>query len=155
MPRKTSLFHLSILIFLMAPSGIIGQVKKPVKWSYAARKISECKYELHMTATLEKGWHIYSKITPEGGAIPTSFTFIKNPLATPNGMVKEFGEMETHFEKLFGVEVKQFSNQVDFVQMFTVKCNVKTNINGKVEFVPCNGKECLMPQENNFSIALQ
>jgi thiol:disulfide interchange protein DsbD len=155
MPQKRSLINLFVLILLLAPAGIMAQVKNPVKWTYSAKKLSTGKYELHMTATVEKGWHIYSQNTPDGGPVPTAFTFTKNPLVTMGGPVKEVGKLESHFEKLFDVEVKQFSDKVDFVQTVTVKGNVKTNIAGKVEYMLCNDKECLPPKEVNFSIALQ
>jgi DsbC/DsbD-like thiol-disulfide interchange protein len=155
MPQKRNLFNLLVLILLLAPAGIMAQVKNPVKWSYTAKKLSTGKYELHMTAAVEKGWHIYSQKTPEGGPVPTSFTFTKNPLLTLSGSVSEVGKLETHFEKLFDVDVKQYSDKVDFVQVVAVKGNVKTNLSGKVEYMLCNDKECLPPKEVNFSIALQ
>ncbi len=155
MPQKKSLLNLFVFILLLAPATIIAQVKNPVKWTYSAKKLSTGKYELHMTAIVEKGWHIYSQNTPDGGPVPTAFTFTKNPLVTLSGPVKETGKLETHFEKLFDVEVKQYSDKVDFVQTVTVKGNVKTNVAGKVEYMLCNDKECLPPKEVNFSIALQ
>lgn len=155
MPQKKSLLNLFVFILLLAPATIIAQVKNPVKWTYSAQKLSTGKYELHMTAIVEKGWHIYSQNTPDGGPVPTAFAFTKNPLVTLSGPVKETGKLETHFEKLFDVEVKQYSDKVDFVQTVTVKGNVKTNVAGKVEYMLCNDKECLPPKEVNFSIALQ
>jgi DsbC/DsbD-like thiol-disulfide interchange protein len=155
MPQKSRLLNFIVLILLLAPAGIMAQIKNPVKWSYTAKKLSNGKYELHMTATLEKGWHIYSQNTPDGGPVPTGFTFTKNPLATLSGPVKEVGKLETHFEKLFDVEVKQYSDKVDFVQAVTVKGTVKTNMAGKVEYILCNDKECLPPKIVDFSIALQ
>ncbi len=155
MPQNRNLVNLLLAILLLAPAGIIAQVKNPVKWTYSAKKLSTGKYELHMTAVVEKGWHIYSQNTPDGGPVPTAFTFTKNPLVTLSGPVKETGKLETHFEKLFDVEVKQYSDKVDFVQTVTVKGNVKTNVAGKVEYMLCNDKECLPPKEVNFSIALQ
>jgi Disulphide bond corrector protein DsbC len=152
---KRSLFNLLLLVLLLAPAGIMAQVKNPVKWNYSAKKLSTGKYELHMTATVEKGWHLYSQNTPEGGPVPTSFTFTKNPLVTMDGKVKEVGKLETHFEKLFDVDVKQYSDKVDFVQTVTVKGNVKTNMAGKVEYMLCNDKECLPPKKVDFSIPLQ
>jgi hypothetical protein len=131
-----------------------SQVKSPVKWSYTAKKISTGKYEVHMTATLEKGWHIYSQSTPEGGPVPAKVTITKNPLLTMSGPVKEVGKMETHFEKLFDVNVKQFSDKVDFVQVVTVKGTVKTNLTGKVEYMLCDDRQCLPPASQSFSIAL-
>jgi len=155
MPQKRSLFQVLVLILLLAPAGILAQVKNPVKWTYSAKKISTGKYELRMTAIVEKGWHIYSQKTPEGGPVPTEFTFTKNPLVTLSGPVNEVGKLETHFEKLFDVDVKQYSDKVDFVQVVTVKGTVKTNVNGKVEYMLCNDKECLPPKKLDFSIALQ
>ena len=155
MPQNRKWVNLLLAILLLAPAGIMAQVKNPVKWTYSAKKLSTGKYELHMTAIVEKGWHIYSQNTPDGGPVPTAFTFTKNPLVTLSGPVKETGKLETHFEKLFDVEVKQYSDKVDFVQTVTVKGNVKTNVAGKVEYMLCNDKECLPPKEVNFSIALQ
>lgn len=155
MPQKSRLLNLLVLILLLAPAGIIAQVKNPVKWNYSAKKLSAGKYELRMTAILEKGWHIYSQSTPEGGPVPTTFTFTKNPLVTLTGPIKEVGKLETHFEKLFDVDVRQYSDKVDFVQTVTVKGTVKTNMAGKVEYLLCNDKECLPPKKVDFSIALQ
>lgn len=136
------------------PGLVFSQVKNPVKWAYSAKKLAAGKYEVRMTATIEKGWHLYSQTTPEGGPVPTSFTFTKNPLVTMAGPVKELGKLETHFEKLFDVNVKQFSDKVDFVQVVTVKGNVKTNVSGKVEYMVCDDKQCLPPATQQFSISL-
>ena len=155
MPQKSRLLNLLVLVLLLAPAGIMAQVKNPVKWTYTAKKLSTGKYELHMTATVEKGWHLYSQKTPQGGPVPTAFTFTKNPLVSLSGPVNEVGNLESHFEKLFDVDVKQYSDKVDFVQVAMVKGTVKTNIIGKVEYMLCNDKECLPPKEVNFSIALQ
>ena len=62
--------------------------------------------------------------------------------------------MDKHFEPLFGVEVKQFSNKVNFVQTVKLKGKVKTNLNGTVEFMTCNDYECLPPSKQKFSITL-
>jgi DsbC/DsbD-like thiol-disulfide interchange protein len=155
MPQKRSLLNFIVLILLLAPAGIMAQIKNPVKWNYSAKKLSAGKYELRMTAILEKGWHIYSQNTPEGGPVPTTFTFTKNPLVTLTGPIKEVGKLESHFEKLFDVDVKQYSDKVDFVQTVTVKGTVKTNMAGNVEYILCNDKECLPPKKVDFSIALQ
>jgi thiol:disulfide interchange protein DsbD len=150
-----SIFKRTVCFFLIAlPVLAFSQVKNPVKWSYTAKKLATGKYEVHMTATVEKGWHIYSQTTPEGGPVPTQFTFTKNPLLTISGPVKELGKLETHFEKLFDVNVKQFSDKVDFVQIVTVKGTVKTNLTGKVEYMLCDEKQCLPPASQSFSIAL-
>lgn len=139
-------------IFSMKAS---AQIKTPVEWNFSTRKINATTYEVHVTATIEDEWHIYSQTTPDGGPVPTAITFSKNPLLAFEGKVVEVGKMEKRFEVLFGVDVKQFSGKVDFVQIIKIKEPVKTNINGTVEFMVCNEQECIPPQKEKFSIALQ
>ena len=71
-----------------------------------------------------------------------------------NGPVTEVGKMEQHNEPIFGVDVKQFSKKVEFVQLVKLKTVVKTNISGTIEFMVCNDRECLPPKTEKFSIPL-
>ena len=104
---------------------------------------------------MENGWHVYSQHTPDGGPVPTSIQFAKNPLLTLNGTPKESGKKEQKFEDLFGVDVIQFSDKVVFVQKVEVKGKAKTTLTGSVEFMTCNDRECLPPTTQKFSIALK
>lgn len=133
---------------------IFAQIKEPVNWSFTATKLKGNSYELHLTATIDKGWHIYSQTTPDGGPVATKINFTKNALAIFNGTSKEAGKLEQKYEALFGVDVKQFSNKVDFIQLVMLKAKVKTNISGTVKFMSCNERECLPPKTQKFSIAL-
>jgi thiol:disulfide interchange protein DsbD len=131
-----------------------AQVKNPVKWSFSSKKIGATTYEVHLTATLEGGWHMYSQTTPDGGPVPTSIEFIKNPLLSIEGPAKEIGKLEQRHEELFGVDVKQFSNKVDFVQTVKMKGKAKTAINGTIEFMTCDDHQCLPPTSQKFSVIL-
>lgn len=132
-----------------------AQDSGPVTWSFTAKKVNATTYELRLSAKLENGWHTYSQSTPAGGPVATEISFAKNPLVTLSGAVKEVGKLEQHFEPLFGVDVKQYSNQVDFVQTVTIKRGVKTAVKGSVEYMVCNDHECLPPVSNSFSIAVK
>ena len=98
---------------------------------------------------------MYSQTTPDGGPVPTVIQFTKNPLITLVGSAKEIGKLEQRHEALFGVDVKQFSNSVSFVQTIQVKAAVKTAVSGTVEFMVCNDRECLPPATNKFSLSIQ
>ncbi len=144
-------------IFLVLSIGVFcnAQVEDPVKWSFSAKKIADKTYEIHLTAAVESGWHIYSQSTPEGGPVPTSISYSKNPLLTIQGEAKEVGKLEKHFEKLFGVEVLQFSKKVDFIQVIKLKTNAKTNVTGKIEFMVCNDEVCQPPKSVPFTILIK
>ena len=144
----------SFLAILFVFAGIAQARLAPYKWSYAAKKIAGNTYELHFVIDVNSPWHTYSQFTPDGGPVPTSFSFTKNPLFTFDGKVKENGKLLQKHEDVFGVDVKYFNGKVDFVQVVKVKGNAKTNVTGSVEFMVCNDKQCLPPATEKFSIAL-
>ena len=139
-------------VLLMFTIGVNAQQK--VTWTYTAKKLAGDKYELHITAQPPAGWHIYSQTTPDGGPVPTSFTFNKNPLVTISGTVKEKGKLVTYYDKNFKVNVKYFDGKVEFIQTISVKGKIKTNVTGEVESMICNDKQCLPPTSEKFAIAL-
>lgn len=140
---------------LLSATLCFSQVKQPAKWSFTASKINATTYEIHLTANLEAGWHIYSQTTPEGGPVATKIKFAANPLVLVQGAATEVGKLEKKHEAIFGVDVKRFSNKVDFVQVVKLKGKVKTNITGSVDYMTCNDRECLPPTNQKFSIAIQ
>ena len=128
----------------------------PVTWSFSAVKLSDKMYEVHMKATIQPGWHLYSQTQPKDAiAIPTAFTFNPNPLLSRDGKVKELGKMEVMNDKELGVSANQYSLTVDFVQKVKLKSAVKTNLTGNVEYQTCDDKKCLPPKTVNFSIPVK
>lgn len=135
------------VLFLMA--------QNPVSWSFSAKKINSNTYEVHMSATIQSGWHLYSQVQPEDAiAIPTTFEIKSNPLFTLNGKIKEVGKLEKFVDKELDLSANQYSGKVDFVQVVNMKAKVKTNLIGSVEYQTCDDKKCLPPKTVNFNIAL-
>lgn len=145
--RLIALFLLALPVFAHA------QIASPVKWTFTSKKINATTYEIHMTAAIGAGWHLYAQI-PGEGPVPTTFKFTKNPLVTPSGKIEEVGKLKKDFDRNFNSELKYYMNQVDFVQKVTLKGKVATNIKGSVEFIVCNDHECMPPKDLEFSIAL-
>jgi DsbC/DsbD-like thiol-disulfide interchange protein len=53
------------------------------------------------------------------------------------------------------VDVKYYSNKVDFVQTVKVRGNAKTTLSGTVTFMVCNDHECLPPIDKPISVKLE
>ncbi len=140
-------------VFVLVASTLMAQIKDPVKWTAISRKKAD-GYEVVLTATLPKPWHIYSQKTGEGGPVATTFKFTKNPLLTFDGEVKEVGVLKENYDKLFDTKVKYFGDKVDFVQTVKVRGNVKTNVNVTVEYMTCNDSQCLPPTKKSFNVSL-
>jgi thiol:disulfide interchange protein DsbD len=141
--KKILLFSLTVFAVHVA----MAQSSKQVQWTYSAKKIADKTYEVHMTATINGDYHLYAQDAGGEGPIATSFTFIKTPLLTLNGNVKESGKLIKKFESAWSHDVKYYERNVDFVQVVKLKSNVKTNLTGKVEFMVCNERQCLPPSE--------
>ena len=116
-----------LFIIVLAFGSCFLHAQSPVSWSFNSKKVSEKTYEVHLTANIQSGWHLYSQDQPSDAiAIPTSVTI-----------------------------AHQYSNKVDFVQLVKIKSNAKTNVSGSVEFQTCDDKKCLPPKTVNFNIALK
>jgi thiol:disulfide interchange protein DsbD len=128
----------------------------PVTWSFTAKKIADKTYEVHMKATIQSGWHLYSQVQPEDAiAMPTTFTINSNPLLTVNGKIKETGKVEKFHDARLGISANQYSSTVDFIQSVRLKAKAKTNLSGSVEYQTCDDKKCLPPKTVTFSVTIQ
>jgi thiol:disulfide interchange protein DsbD len=147
------LFGTCLLVLLL---GYAQAQSNPVQWQYSAKKIDAGTWEVHLTATLQEGWHIYAQQQPADAiATPTKFSFAKNPLVAVNGPVKEVGQVEKFKDPTLGIEQLQYAKKVDFIQKVKLKGSVKTNITGSATFQVCTDEKCLPPATTNFSIALE
>ncbi len=149
--KKISGFILMLLVSLssMAQSGT------KVNWTYTVKKLSDKQYELKLTATVMPGWHLYSQVqSKEAIALPTKISFAKNPLVVFNGTIKEVGKLIEDFDKATQSKSRFYSNKVEFIQVVTLKSKVKTVVNGNVEFMVCDDKQCLPPDELKFTFRI-
>jgi len=144
-------------LLLMTTAGIVhAQVLNPVQWSFTSKKTGDKTYELHLTANIQSGWHLYSQTQPANAInIPTEILFNINPLVSMDGKVKEAGKMEVYKDTRLGISANQYKDQVDFVQKVKLKVNTKTNISGTVEYQTCDDKKCLPPAKMPFNLALK
>lgn len=144
-----------LLLAALFVTNVGAQIKEPVSWTFSAQKKSADTYDLVIKAVVPKPWHLYSQFTPEGGPVPTKFTFNANPLVKLEGKAKEIGKLQKIQDKIFETEVRFFSNEVTFIQTVKVKAGVKTNITGSVLFMVCDDNQCLPPTTKKFDIKLQ
>lgn len=142
-----------LALVLLTTASTFAQIEKPVKWAYVAKKTSSTDATLYIKATVEDKWHIYSQNLKDGGPVKTTFTFAPSKDFTlvgktvePKGVVK--------FEDSFKMNVTYFEKQVIFQQKIKLKKGA-TTVKGTVEFMVCNDKQCLPPEEVEFSIPVK
>ena len=143
-------------VLLISLASVVQAQLNPVSWTFSAKKINSKTYEVHMTAIMQSGWHLYSQNQPEDAiAIPTTFTVNKNPLITKDGKIKEVGKIIVFHDARLDISAHQYANKVDFIQVVKLKASAKTNFSGNVEYQTCDDSKCLPPKKVEFNIALK
>lgn len=144
---------LTAILALFIFTATRAQILTPVKWSYAAKKINATEAVIYLRATIDNGWHIYSQTVKDGGPIKTDFKF------TPSKAYKLIGATAepkplSKYENSFKMNVTYFEKEVVFQQK--VKLNAgSTVIKGQLEYMTCNDRQCLPPEDVNFSVAVK
>jgi len=137
----------------MIGTAAFAQIEKPVKWSYAAKKISNTEAVVFLRATIQSGWHIYSQTVKDGGPIKTSFTFTPSKEYALVGKTSEPKPM-SKYEDVFKMDVAYFENTVTFQQKIKLSSPNAKEVKGQLEFMTCNDHKCLPPEDVDFSIPL-
>lgn len=120
-----------------------SQLLDPVKWTASFEKISDTEYDLIATAHIDSGWHLYSQNVPDGGPIPTTFTFEVSDAYKLNGKTTE-EEGVTVEDLVFEMEIKYFKGKTVFKQRISTTSELPV-IKATVEFMACNDKQCVLP----------
>ena len=148
------LFLLAVC-FLAVISAAHAQGSGKVSWTFSAKKIDVKKYEIILAATIQRGWHLYSQQQSEDAiALPTTISFVNNPLIIKQGSVKEVGKVIATFDKATNSNSRYYSDKVSFVQVVTLKAAAKTSVAGEIEFMVCDDKQCLPPERVKFAVKL-
>ncbi|MDY0342759.1 MAG: cytochrome c biogenesis protein CcdA [Lentimicrobium sp.] len=148
--------RLFILLALFLPFTLQAQILKPVKWSFSSKALSGNEVQLTLKASIDHTWHLYSQDVPPppDGPVPTSFTFVKSPNYTLVGKVTEPKPIE-EYDNQFQVTLKYFENQAVFTQKIKVLSEKDFTLNGELEFMVCDDKQCLAPEIVDFEFKIK
>jgi len=141
------LFLLSFFVF--SSFFVQAQIIEPVKWEFKTKVTGNNTAELQFTATIKRGWHLYSQHLPEGGPMPTEFKFEKLNGVQLVGASTEPKANEV-FDEMFQMKVKYFDDFVTFVQKIKLTSDKPALVSGLINFQACNDETCV-PGETEFS----
>ena len=126
----------------------------PVKWSGSVQDRGNGKWALTFTATVQKGWYVYSQESFGDGPIPTSFDFDTLGTTQPVGKALESGpDKHEGMDEMFGINVRKYAGSATFVQEIEVK-DPASPINGVINYMSCNDEQCIFPDPVKFKVEL-
>ncbi len=143
----------AIISFIVVASSVSAQIYDPVTWDFSYEKKGDKQYELIFTASIEEHSHIYSMDIPDGGPIPTSFTFDTLASYKLEGKTYEVTKPLEVLDEAFGFKIKTFSTKAEFRQKITA-LESTFNVKGTVSFMACNNSTCSPPKDVDFSIRI-
>jgi len=149
------MIHRILLIFLLFASFSNAQIHKPVTWETTVEKVTESDFDLVTTASIETGWHLYSQNVPDGGPIPTSFSFVADEKKFQLVGSPTEGEGHEEYDNVFNMDIKYFGDKAVFKQRVRVLSDEKIAISGIVEFMVCDDTNCLPPTEVDLAFEVQ
>jgi thiol:disulfide interchange protein len=150
MTKRGLLIALSFLLLTLSAG---AQIYDPVTWDINYEKKSRTGYELIFTATIEKGSHIYAMDIPEGGPIPTTFSFSTPSGYSLDGKTYEVEKPVEILDEAFGFKIKSFSDKAEFRQKILSE-SASFTVAGVVNFMSCNNTTCLPPKDVDFTLKI-
>jgi len=156
MNKRLFLIVLWGVLLALVPPAADAQILKPVKWTFTTREIAAGEVQLIFTATIDRTWHLYSQDVPPppDGPVATSFTFGKSSNYKLVGKVTEPKAIE-EYDKQFEATLKYFTDKAVFKQTIKVTSATDFKLNGFLEFMCCDDKQCLAPETVDFEFKIK
>ncbi len=140
-----------LLMLLFLATGINAQIKNPVKFKFTINDLGNNQYEAVLNATMESGWHIYSKDIPEDTGIPTEYK-VSGKNIELIGKFTEVGKKHEEFSEAFGGTIIYYSNSAGFKQKFKLKDGTKPgDVVAEITYQTCDDRVCLAPNTLEFN----
>ena len=140
-----------LLVLMFLATGINAQIKNPVKFKFTINELGDNQYEAVLNATMESGWHIYSKDIPQDTGIPTEYK-VSGKNIELIGKFTEVGKKHEEFSEAFGGTIVYYSNSAGFKQKFKLKDGTKPgDVVAEITYQTCDDRVCLAPNTLEFN----
>jgi thiol:disulfide interchange protein DsbD len=146
----------NILVAILTLISVIAsaQIFDPVSWEFTQHQLSDNEIELQFKASIDDKWYIYSQFIEGDGPVPTEFTFTSEGGYELIDGVTE-GEPIEEFDPNFDMILKYFGHEAIFTQKIKVTSSTDFKFEGNVYFMVCDEKQCLPPEEVEFSFEIK
>ena len=150
-------FSLWFLGFILLPFFSFSQILEPVKWSFKVEQSKPEEATLLLIAKIDHKWHLYSQYNPPppDGPISTSFKFTKSKNFELSGKVIEEKPIEEKDPQFDNAILRYFEHEAEFRQKIKILSEKDFTVNGVLEFMCCDDKQCLPPTEIEFSFNIK
>ena len=146
-------FSACLFALIFIPFFTFSQVLVPVKWSFKVEQPKPGEATLFLIATIDHGWHVYSRNNPlpPNGPIGTTFTFTKSKDYQLVGDVTEPKPIEEKDSQFDNQTLRYFQHKAVFKQKIKIPGKEDFQVKGSLEFMCCDNSRCIPPDQVEFS----
>ena len=142
---------------LAALTAADAQKLDPIQWTLTSditKAPAGSSVPLHLKATFQEGWHLYSLTTPKGGPIPTTAELAENPAVKSAKLYQP--PPNRQFDKNFNLDTETFEKQVDLPLTATLAPDAKGSVEltANVRYQACNDRQCLPPRKKTAAFTV-
>jgi len=138
-----------LLLFAMVAQ---AQIQDPVKFKSEWKILPGGEAEVVFTASIDKGWHVYSTDLGDGGPISATFNVERLSGVETVGKLRPAGKEISAFDRLFEMKVRYFEHTARFVQKLKLTGSTY-QVEGYLEYGACNDESCLPPTQVPFKFS--
>lgn len=142
----------ALFISLLFSAVAIAQPASPVKWSATAVESDGNTYEVHLTADIDQGWHIYD-FGPYAEDLFIATTEITIDGAEKVGSITPSKEPHRAYDDVYEAEIGTWEGKVVFVQKVKAAAEPKT-LAINVYYGACNDQSCLPPASEDLTVKI-
>ncbi|AVM56972.1 thiol:disulfide interchange protein [Bacteroides heparinolyticus] len=146
--KNISLSFFLLLFAMMAQA----QIQDPVKFKSEWKTLPGDEAEVVFTASIDKGWHVYSTDLGDGGPISATFNVERLSGVETVGKLRPAGKEISAFDRLFEMKVRYFEHTARFVQKLKLTSSTY-QVEGYLEYGACNDENCLPPTQVPFKFS--
>ena len=141
-----------ILLALLAimTTASAQMMTKPVRFKVEKKEVNKNTFDVVFSATIDKGWHVYSTSLTAGGPVSASLAIDKSEGVVAEGPLKAIGNERNTYDDLFDMNVRYFEDAVKFSQRFRITGG-KYDVKGSLVYGACNDQMCLPPTSVDFN----
>ena len=149
---------LSLAFGLVAAlAAVYGQKLDPIQWALTSEVTKAppgSTVPLHLKATFQEGWHLYSLTTPAGGPIPTTAALAENPAVKGSKLYQP--PPNRQLDKNFNLDTETFEKEVDLPLTAELAPDAKGSVEltANVRYQACNDRQCLPPRKKTASFTV-
>lgn len=155
MSKNRFIALVALVMMLCLSFGRSLAAENPVRWSVSSSATNnEREYDIIFTAQIAATWHMYD-LGPydEYGPNPTTFTLNNSADFDRVGEIAEITAPKEKHDPTFDMKIGYYTGRAVFRQRIKLKASI-AKVSGNIEWMVCDDKSCLPPDDKDFSIVV-